>query len=57
MSIALIVGSGFIVTSISSVFVHPFASVPVTTYEVVTEGEAVTEAPVVALKPVEGVHV
>jgi hypothetical protein len=35
----------------------PQAPVPVTVYVVVVAGDAVTDAPVVALKPVAGDHV
>jgi hypothetical protein len=38
-------------------FEHPFASVPVTVYVVVFSGVAITEDPVVADKPVAGLHV
>lgn len=50
------VGAGFTVTVVAAVLVHPFASVPVTVYVVVAEGLAVTDVPVVVLKPVPGVH-
>lgn len=36
--------------------VHPLAAVPVTVYVVDPAGVAVTDDPVVALKPVEGDH-
>ena len=36
--------------------VQPAALVPVTVYVVVEEGEATTVAPVVLLRPVDGVH-
>ena len=53
---AVTVGRSFTVTVTDAVFVHPFASVPVTVYVVLTVGVAVTGVPVVALNPVEGVH-
>ena len=48
-------GTGFTVTVICAVDVHPFAS-PVTVYVVVEDGLAVTLAPVVALSDVDGLH-
>ena len=48
------VGGGFTMTVTCAV--HP-PGVPVTVYVVVVVGDAVTEEPVVALKPVAGVHV
>lgn len=51
------VGKGLTVTVTVFVFVQPFASVPVTVYVVVEVGFAVTMAPVVADKPVAGLHV
>src|SRR5438445_202891 len=45
------------VTVVVSESKHPFASVPVTVYEVVTVGLAVTGLPLELLKPVPGVHV
>ena len=50
------VGSGLTVTVTLPVLVQPPASVPVTVYVIVTVGVAVTEAPVVALNAVDGVH-
>ena len=50
------VGLGFTVTVTVAVFVHPFASVPVIVYVVVAVGLAVTVAPVVEDKPVEGLQ-
>ena len=50
-------GSGLIVTVTCAVAVHPFASVPVTVYDVVVNGLAVTVEPVVALRLVDGLHV
>ena len=44
------------VTVTCAVAVQPFASVPVTVYEVVEDGLAVTLEPVVELKFVDGVH-
>jgi hypothetical protein len=49
-------GNGFTVTLTVAVLIHP-PVVPVTVYVVVVPGVAVTEAPVVALKPVPGLHV
>ena len=47
---------GFTVTTTVDIPVHvPF--VPVTVYDVVTVGLAVTVVPTVALKPAEGAHV
>jgi hypothetical protein len=48
-------GIGFTVTVVCAVAVHPFAS-PVTVYEVVVAGFAVTLEPVEALKAVDGLH-
>ena len=42
----VITGSGLTVTVALDVFVHPFISVPVTTYVAVVAGSAVTVAPV-----------
>ena len=50
-------GSGLMVTVTCAVAVHPLASVPVTVYEVVEDGFAVTEEPVDALRFVDGVQV
>ena len=50
----LIVGSGFTVMVRVAVFTQPLALVPLTVYVVVTVGEAVTFAPVVTLRPVDG---
>lgn len=55
--VTLTVGVGLTVTVLVAVFVQPFAPVPVIVYVVVTVGDAVTEAPVVALRPVAGDHV
>jgi hypothetical protein len=44
------------VTVVVSEFTQPFASVPVIVYCVVLGGLAVTVEPVVALKPVPGLH-
>lgn len=55
--LTVMVGKGFTVTVTVFVFTHPFASVPVTVYVVVEVGFAVTVAPVVEDKPVEGLHV
>jgi len=52
----VIVGFGFTVTVDVVVPVQPAAEVPVIVYVVVAAGLAVTLAPVVALKPVEGLH-
>ena len=52
----LITGSGLTVTITEFVFTHPAAVVPVTVYVVVAEGLAVTEAPVVPLKPAAAAH-
>lgn len=53
----VIVGFGFTVTVTTCVSVQPEALVPVMVYEVVTVGQAFTEAPVVALSAVLGVQV
>jgi hypothetical protein len=53
---AVIVGSGLTVTTAVVVFTQPAAEVPVMVYVVVADGFAVTEDPVVALKPVAGDH-
>ena len=47
-------GLGFTVMLVDSAAVQPFASVPVTVYRVVVDGEAVTVLPVVLLRPVAG---
>lgn len=47
-------GNGFTLTVAVAVLVHPAALVPVTVYVIVLVGLAVTFAPVVALKPVDG---
>lgn len=52
----VIVGVAFTVTVTVAVFVHPFASVPVIVYVVVVVGFAVTLAPVVDDKPVDGLQ-
>ena len=52
----LITGGGFTVTVTCAVAVHPLL-VPVTVYVVVVAGVAVTDEPVVLLKPVGGDHV
>lgn len=50
-------GNGFTVTTAVEVDEQPVdVSVPVTTYVVVTVGEAMTEIPVVVFNPVEGDH-
>ena len=51
------IGCGFTVTTDVAVPEHPTETVPVTVYVVEIVGLAVTEAPVVALNPVEGAHV
>ena len=51
------VGLGLTVTVTVAVLVHPFAAVPVTVYVIVLEGLAVTVAPVVDDKLVEGLQV
>ena len=45
------------VTTVVAWAVHPLDAAPVIVYVVVTEGLAVTDAPVVALSPVAGLHV
>jgi hypothetical protein len=45
---------GLSITLIEDVAVLQLASVPVTVYTVVAVGEAITDAPVVALKPNAG---
>ena len=54
--VTLIAGLGFTVTVTVVVLLHPAALVPITVYVVVAAGLAVTVAPVVADKPVEGLH-
>ena len=49
-------GNGFTVTVTVVVFVQPATDVPVMVYVVVTVGQALTTAPVVALNPVAGAH-
>ena len=53
----VIVGSGFTATATVVVFIQPLPSVPVMVYVELIVGMAVTDEPVVALKPVDGVHV
>jgi hypothetical protein len=50
-------GSGLTVTVTDAVDEHPFASVPVTVYGVVTAGDAVTALPVHGFNEVHGDHV
>ena len=50
-------GRGLIVTVTCAVAVQPLASVPVTVYDVVEEGLAVTDDPVDELRFVEGLQV
>jgi len=52
--VTVIEGIGLTVTVVVAVFVHPFTSVPVTVYVVVTVGFAVTLGMLVALSPVGG---
>ena len=52
-----VAGFEFTVTVTLAVFVAPSASVPVTVYVVLTEGLAITVAPVVVFNPVAGDHV
>ena len=54
---AVIVGSGFTAIATVVVFTQPLPSVPVMVYVELIVGLAVTDEPVVALKPVEGVQV
>jgi hypothetical protein len=54
---AVTVGFVLTVTVTCAVFLHPFASVPVTVYVVVPAGVAVTVVPVVADNPVAGLQV
>ena len=54
---AVIVGGGFTVTGTVVVFTQPLLFVPVMVYVELIVGLAVTDEPVVALKPVDGVHV
>ena len=51
-----IAGSGFTVTVVCDVAVHPFAEVPVTIYVVVEVGCAVTLEPVDEFNDAEGLH-
>jgi hypothetical protein len=55
---ALEVKVGFAFTVTTTVFrvVHPVEAVPTILYVVVAVGDAVTLAPVVALKPLAGLH-
>ena len=53
----LIVGIAFTVTVTVAVLLQPAALTPVTVYVVVEDGPAVILDPVVADKPVAGVHV
>jgi hypothetical protein len=50
------VADGVTVTTTVAVFTQPEAAVPVTVYVVVPAGFAETVAPVVALRPVAGLH-
>jgi hypothetical protein len=52
----VIAGEGLTVTTTVLDVVPQPVDVPVTVYVEVTLGEAVTEAPVVALRPVDGDH-
>ena len=54
--LTVITGGGLMVTVTCAVAVHPL-DVPVTVYVVVEVGVAVTDAPVVLLNPVAGLHV
>ena len=54
---AVIVGSGFTATITVVVLTQPLLFVPVMVYVELIVGLAVTDEPVVALKPVDGVHV
>ena len=54
--LAVISGAVVTVTVTVAVLVHPLASAPVTVYVVVTAGEAVTTAPVVADRPLAGLQ-
>ena len=51
-----IAGSGFTVTVVCDVAVHPFAEVPVTIYVVVEVGCAITLEPVDEFNDAEGLH-
>ena len=51
------VGDGITLITILSILLQPAPLEPVTVYVVVTFGNALTLAPVFALKPVEGDHV
>ena len=53
----VIVGGGFTATATVVVFTQPLPSVPVMVYVELIVGLAVTNEPVVALKPVDGVHI
>jgi len=50
------VGVGFTVSVNTTLAEQPLALVPVTVYTVVEPGEAFTTEPVVALRPVPGIH-
>ena len=53
-----IIGNGFTVIVTPEVLVHPLPSVPVTIYEEVVEGFALTDAPVESSNPAPaGLHV
>ena len=54
--LTVVTGIGLTVTITVAELVQPAAEVPVTVYVVVAAGFAVTEVPVVALKPVAGAH-
>jgi hypothetical protein len=54
--IAARTGKSFTVTVTASMLTHPFASVPVTVYVVVTVGLATTLAVFVVANPVAGLH-
>lgn len=53
----VIVGLGLTVIARIAVFLQPLALVPVTVYVTLTVGEQVIGVPVVAVNPVDGVHV
>src|SRR5258706_15264028 len=49
-------GMGFTVTVVCAEAEHPFASVPITVYEIVEDGLAVTDEPAVELNAVAGLQ-
>jgi hypothetical protein len=56
-AVILMLGEGLIDIFTLSFPAHPLPLIPVTTYVIAVVGVAITTAPVVALNPVDGLHV